>query len=85
MNVLVIHNAYEETIIKLRAGLIDAINDLEASGYYYDHPQLVRLRKIIDDVVVFSNDEETVNPEAKLHIKKGKITISKKGNVGIGS
>jgi len=35
-------------IIKLRDGLSDAIKDLEASGYYYDHPQLVRLRKIID-------------------------------------
>ena len=34
------------TIIKLRDGLNEAINGLEASGYYYDHPTLVRLRKI---------------------------------------
>ena len=36
-----------ETIVKLRDGLAEAIKDLEASGYCYDHPQLVRLRKII--------------------------------------
>ena len=35
------------TIIKLREGLVEAIKDLEASGYYYDHPKLIRLRKII--------------------------------------
>lgn len=34
-------------ITKLRSGLLDAINELEHSGYYFDHPSLVKLRKII--------------------------------------
>ncbi len=35
-------------ITKLRSALLDSINELEHSGYYFDHPSLVEKRKLIE-------------------------------------
>lgn len=35
-------------IKELEKGLAGAIRELECSGYYFDHPSLIRLRKLIE-------------------------------------